>query len=84
VRKGGGLAGHNGLRSIAAQLGTPEFLRLRVGVGRPDRGDRRPLADFLLSDFDPATDVGSVVSRAADAAESVVAEGLDRSQAIFN
>jgi PTH1 family peptidyl-tRNA hydrolase len=84
VRKGGGLAGHNGLRSIAAQLGTPEFLRLRVGVGRPERGDRRPLADFLLSDFAPETDVGAVVSRAADAAESVATQGLERSQAIFN
>jgi PTH1 family peptidyl-tRNA hydrolase len=84
VRRGGGLAGHNGLRSIAAQLGTPEFHRLRVGVGRPERGDRRPLADFLLSDFDPATDVDAIVTRAADAAEAVMTEGLDRSQAIFN
>ncbi|MDX6413245.1 MAG: peptidyl-tRNA hydrolase, family [Gaiellaceae bacterium] len=84
VRKGGGLAGHNGLRSVASHLGTPEFLRLRVGVGRPERGDRRPLADFLLSDFAPETDVGAVVTRAADAAESVVEQGLERSQAIFN
>src|SRR5216117_341399 len=81
ARKGGGLAGHNGLRSIAAHLGTPEFLRLRVGVGRPERGDRRPLADFLVSDFAPGTDVGAVVSRAADAAESVASQGLERSQA---
>ena len=84
VRLGGGLAGHNGLRSVAAHLGTPEFLRLRVGVGRPDRGDRRPLADFLLSDFELDTDVGAVVSRAADAAEAVVTEGLDRAQTTFN
>jgi PTH1 family peptidyl-tRNA hydrolase len=84
LRKGGGLAGHNGLRSIAAHLGTPEFLRLRVGVGRPERGDRRPLADFLVSDFDAATDVGAVVSRAADAAEAVVSDGLDSAQQIFN
>src|SRR5215211_4336149 len=41
ARRGGGLAGHNGLRSIAQHLGTQEFLRLRIGVGRPDRGDRR-------------------------------------------
>ena len=84
LRKGGGLAGHNGLRSIAGHLGTPEFLRLRVGVGRPERGDRRPLADFLLSDFDPASDVAAVVARAADAAETVVSQGLERSQATFN
>src|SRR3954447_10409347 len=42
VRLGGGLAGHNGLRSIARELGTQEFMRLRVGVGRPQRGDPRP------------------------------------------
>ena len=54
ARLGGGLAGHNGLRSIAQHLGTPEFLRLRVGVGRPERGDPRPLADYVLSDFEPA------------------------------
>ena len=53
ARMGGGLAGHNGLRSIVQHLGTPEFLRLRVGVGRPGRGDRRPLADYVLSDFEP-------------------------------
>src|SRR3989442_1260619 len=49
ARLGGGLAGHNGLRSVARCLGTPDFMRLRVGVGRPERGDRRPLADFVLS-----------------------------------
>src|SRR6266566_5965878 len=53
ARRGGGLAGHNGLRSIAKQLGTPDFLRLRVGVGRPGRGDQRPLADYVLSNFEP-------------------------------
>src|SRR6476646_5730161 len=53
ARLGGGLAGHNGLRSIAQALGTQDFLRLRVGVGRPERGDRRKLADYVLSDFEP-------------------------------
>jgi PTH1 family peptidyl-tRNA hydrolase len=84
VRKGGGLAGHNGLRSVAASLGTPDFLRLRVGVGRPERGDRRPLADFVLSDFDEHTDVDALVARAADAAEAVAHDGLDRAQAAYN
>src|SRR5262245_3128416 len=56
ARLGGGLAGHNGLRSINASLGTPEFLRLRVGVGRPERGDRRPLADYVLSPFEAHDD----------------------------
>src|SRR5581483_11957645 len=51
ARLGGGMGGHNGLRSIASHLGTPDFLRLRVGVGRPERGDPRPLADYVLSNF---------------------------------
>ena len=59
ARLGGGLAGHNGLRSIAGLLGTRDFLRLRVGVGRPERGDPRDLADFVLSDFEPADDAES-------------------------
>src|SRR5215211_5136219 len=53
VRLGGGLAGHNGLRSIAQALGGPEFLRVRIGVGRPGRGDPRPVADYVLSEFEP-------------------------------
>jgi peptidyl-tRNA hydrolase, PTH1 family len=84
IRLGGGLAGHNGLRSVAGLLGTPDFLRLRVGVGRPERGDRRPLADYVLSDFDPADDAAAVVARAADAVEALLAEGLDRAQQRFN
>src|SRR5919201_3123220 len=84
VRRGGGLAGHNGLRSVAQHLGTPEFVRLRVGVGRPERGDPRPLADFVLSNFEPHEDAESIVARAADAVESLDAEGLERTQQKFN
>jgi PTH1 family peptidyl-tRNA hydrolase len=84
ARLGGGLAGHNGLRSIAAHLGTPEFLRLRVGVGRPARGDRRDPADYVLSNFEPADDAESLVARAADAVETIVREGLDAAQQRFN
>jgi PTH1 family peptidyl-tRNA hydrolase len=84
VRLGGGLAGHNGLRSIAQALGTQDFLRLRVGVGRPERGDRRPLADFVLSPFAPDVDVDSLVARAADAVELLLREGLDEAQQRFN
>jgi PTH1 family peptidyl-tRNA hydrolase len=84
ARVGGGLAGHNGLRSVAAHLRTPEFLRLRVGVGRPERGDRRPVADYVLSDFEPSDDVAALVGRAADAVEALDAEGLERTQARFN
>jgi PTH1 family peptidyl-tRNA hydrolase len=84
ARKGGGLAGHNGLRSIAQQLGTPEFLRLRVGVGRPERGDPRPLADFVLSDFRPEDDAERLVGQAADAVETLDAEGLEAAQRAIN
>jgi len=84
ARLGGGLAGHNGLRSIAQALGTQDFLRLRIGVGRPGRGDRRPVADYVLSDFDELTDVDALVSRAADAVETIASEGLEAAQQRFN
>jgi PTH1 family peptidyl-tRNA hydrolase len=84
ARKGGGLAGHNGLRSIAAHLGSQDFLRLRVGVGRPSRGDPRAPADYVLSPFAPEDDAESLVGRAADAVETLDAEGLERTQAQFN
>jgi PTH1 family peptidyl-tRNA hydrolase len=84
VRLGGGLAGHNGLRSIADRLGSPEFLRLRVGVGRPGRGDPRDVADFVLASFAPEEDAPAIVGRAADAVESLAALGLEETQRRFN
>ena len=84
VRLGGGLAGHNGLRSTAQALGTRDFVRLRVGVGRPERGDRRPLADFLLSDFHDSTDVEALVERAADAVETLALDGIEEAQRRYN
>ena len=84
ARLGGGLAGHNGLRSIAQHLGTSDFLRLRIGVGRPERGDRRPVADYVLSPFDPSFDVDALVARAADAVEVLATEGLPAAQTRFN
>ena len=84
ARLGGGLGGHNGLRSVAQQLGTPDFLRLRVGVGRPERGDPRPLADFVLADFRPEDDSEQLVRAAADAVETLDAEGLDAAQRAIN
>jgi peptidyl-tRNA hydrolase, PTH1 family len=80
ARAGGGLAGHNGLRSIAKSLGTQDFLRLRIGVGRPERGDPRPLADYVLSDFEPHDGAERIVARAADAVESIVSDGLEATQ----
>ena len=84
ARMGGGLAGHNGLRSIAKQLGTPDFLRLRVGVGRP--GARRsPAARGLRAlRLRAHEDAGALVARAADAVETLDAAGLDETQRRFN
>jgi PTH1 family peptidyl-tRNA hydrolase len=84
ARLGGGLAGHNGLRSIAQHLGTPDFMRLRVGVGRPERGDPRKLADFVLADFRPEDDPESLIRAAADAVETLDAEGLEAAQRAIN
>lgn len=84
ARLGGGLAGHNGLRSIAQALGTNDFLRLRIGIGRPGRGDRRSVSDYVLSRFDPETDVEALVSRAADAVETIAADGLEEAQRRYN
>lgn len=84
ARLGGGLAGHNGLRSIAQSLGSQDFLRLRIGVGRPGRGDRRPVADYVLSGFDPSVDVDALLSRSADAAETIARDGLEAAQQRFN
>jgi len=84
ARRGGGLAGHNGLRSLAQHLGTQEFLRLRIGVGRPGRGDRRSVSDWVLSPFEPDEDVEALVARAADAVEAIAVDGLDSAQARFN
>lgn len=84
ARSGGGLAGHNGLRSIAASVGTPDFLRLRIGVGRPGRGDPRSVADYVLSPFSAEADVEALVARAADAVEVIALEGLEVAQRRFN
>jgi peptidyl-tRNA hydrolase, PTH1 family len=84
LKVGGGLSGHNGLRSIAQHLKTPDFLRLRVGVGRPERGDRRPLADYVLSNFEPHEDAENLVARAADAVEQLDAQGLEQAQRAVN
>jgi len=84
ARRGGGLAGHNGLRSLAQHLGSQDFLRLRIGVGRPGRGDPRPVADWVLSPFAPEEDADALVSRAADAVETIVSDGLETAQQRFN
>jgi PTH1 family peptidyl-tRNA hydrolase len=84
ARLGGGLAGHNGLRSIAQALGTQDFLRLRIGVGRPGRGDPRSVADYVLSPYEPEDDVELIVARAADAVEALLSQGLTVTQQRFH
>ena len=84
ARSGGGLAGHNGLRSLAQHLGTQDFLRLRIGIGRPGRGDPRPVKDWVLSPFAPEEDPQALLARAADAVETIVRDGLEAAQQRFN
>jgi len=81
---GGGDNGHNGLKSIRKSLGTGDFYRVRFGVGRPP--GRQDPADFLLSNFS-ASDrdlIAGEVARAADAVESLLTVGLDRTQTAYN
>ena len=84
VKFGGGDNGHNGLKSIRRSLGTGDYFRVRVGVGRPP--GRQDPADFLLSNFSAAerADLGVEVERAADAVESLISVGLERTQSAFN
>jgi peptidyl-tRNA hydrolase, PTH1 family len=84
ARARGSAGGHNGLRSIVERLGTADFPRLRLGVGRGDA--RRDLADHVLSTFDPGERAGldSFIDRAADAAEMFAAEGIERVMNRYN
>lgn len=80
LKLGGGEGGHNGLRSITKSVGTRDYLRVRVGIGRPP--GRMDAADFVLHDFSSSerSEVALLVSDAADALESLVAEGLVAAQ----
>jgi PTH1 family peptidyl-tRNA hydrolase len=84
AKAGGGLAGHNGLRSVTDVLGTKDYLRVRIGVGRPERGDRRPVADWLLAPFPPGTDTRPLVEAGADCALAVTRRGIDAAMREFN
>ena len=76
TRVGGGLAGHNGLKSIRQALGSGDFARVRIGVGRPPTTDPERVAAYVLSRFrEPRDEVGLLVQQAADAAERFVLEG---------
>lgn len=84
LRGAGTEGGHNGLRSIAGQLGTIEYPRLRIGVGRGD--ERRDLADHVLARFEPDEIPGieAAVARAADAVEAWMDDGLAKAMNAFN
>jgi peptidyl-tRNA hydrolase, PTH1 family len=81
VRTGGGLAGHNGLKSLKQALGSGDFARVRIGVGRPPTTDPDRVAAYVLGRFrEPRDEVGLVIERAADAAERVVTEAASPSE----
>jgi peptidyl-tRNA hydrolase, PTH1 family len=84
LKKGGGEGGHNGLRSITSALGTKDYLRVRVGIGRPP--GRMDAADFVLRDFGTAErkELPFLIDGAADAVEMVVTEGLAATQQRFH
>lgn len=84
VKVGGGLAGHNGLRSLDQHLHTRDFVRVRIGVGKPPRADRG--ADWVLSKVSGATraELDVACETAADAVEVILAEGVDAAMQHFN
>ena len=84
VKLGGGDNGHNGLKSMRSSFGTGDFHRVRVGIGRPP--GRQEVADFVLSDYSSAERkvLPFVVDTGADAVESLVTDGLEKTQQRFN
>jgi peptidyl-tRNA hydrolase, PTH1 family len=73
TRLGGGLAGHNGLKSLRRELGSPDFWRVRVGVGRPPASDPDTVSSYVLSRFrERGEEVDALVQRAVEAVESLV------------
>jgi len=84
LKRGGGDSGHNGLRSVTAHLGTREYYRVRIGIGRPP--GRMDPAAYVLRDFSAAErkELPFVVDRAADAVEALLADGLAAAQNAFH
>jgi PTH1 family peptidyl-tRNA hydrolase len=86
VKVGGGHAGHNGLRSIMGRLGSPDIVRVRIGIGRPPPGWRGEVADYVLHDFDASerAELPDVLARACDAVRRVVKEGASAAMNVIN
>ena len=84
VKFGGGDGGHNGLKSIRRSIGTGEYLRVRVGIGRPP--GRQDPADFVLRPFgaEERKELPLILEQVADAIESLVVAGLERTQNVYN
>jgi PTH1 family peptidyl-tRNA hydrolase len=84
IKLGGGDNGHNGLKSITSSLGSSDYFRIRMGIGRPI-GEQDP-ADFVLKPFskEEKLSLNEFLRRGADAIESLVLNGLDKSQTNFN
>ncbi|MHA6696116.1 aminoacyl-tRNA hydrolase [Homoserinimonas sp. A520] len=84
LKQGGGHGGHNGVRDIASALGTGDFIRVRVGIGRPP--GRQPAADYVLRDFSSAerSALPNLLTDAADAVELIASEGLTAAQLRFH
>jgi PTH1 family peptidyl-tRNA hydrolase len=84
LKNGGGHGGHNGIRDIASAIGSPDFTRVRVGIGRPP--GRQPAADYVLRDFssDERKNLPNLLSDAADAVELVASSGLAAAQLRFH
>lgn len=82
IKQGGGTAGHNGLKSLASHLGTKEFVRVRVGIGRP----RAEATDHVLDRFSGAErkELPDLIAAAADAVERIVEAGVERAMNEFN
>ena len=86
LKLGGGHAGHNGLRSIIERLGSPEFIRVRVGIGRPPPGFRGDVADYVLHNFDPSekAELPGVLGKAMTATRLIVKDGIKAAMAVVN
>ena len=84
LKRGGGDSGHNGAKSVTKSLGTPDYLRVRFGIGRPP--GRQDPAGFVLKDFSAAEakELPFHVDRAADAVEALVSGSLEAAQNVFH
>ena len=86
IRRGGGAGGHNGLKSIIERLGSPDFVRLRIGVGR-DKADKSEVVGHVLGKFDPDTRAAmnaKIIPAAVKALEQILAEGPDAAMNVWN